>query len=41
MNAFGWIQLMLFVSLLVLITPLLGKYLMQVLDREGRPGWIR
>jgi potassium-transporting ATPase potassium-binding subunit len=39
MNAFGWIQLMLFVSLLVLITPLLGKYLMQVLDREGRT-WL-
>jgi K+-transporting ATPase ATPase A chain len=40
MNAtFGWIQLALFVGLLLLITKPLGLYLLQVLDARGRT-WL-
>jgi len=39
MNANGWLQLVLYVGFLAALTPPLGAYLVQVLDREGRT-WI-
>jgi len=37
MDSFGWIQLALFVGLLVALTKPMGMYLVQVLDVDGKP----
>ena len=37
MDYFGWIQLALFVGLLVALTKPMGLYLVQVLDVQGKP----
>src|SRR6478736_286310 len=39
MNTSGWIQLLVFLAVLALITKPMGLYLMQVLDANGRT-WL-
>ena len=37
MNIYGWIQLAVFVGILLLLTKPIGMYLVQVLDIDGKP----
>ncbi|MGZ6236788.1 MAG: potassium-transporting ATPase subunit KdpA, partial [Syntrophales bacterium] len=37
MNIYGWIQLAVFIGILLMLTKPIGIYLVQVLDMDGKP----